>query len=103
LFFPAAVFTLGAGSAFGVVHGTVLASAGSTLGCALAFLISRYAARPFAQKGLSGNRLYKRLETRIPERGAKLVFLLRLTPLVPFSVLNYMCGALLPGRSSLQG
>ena len=92
LFIPASVLTLGAGGAYGTLHGTALASAGSTLGCALSFVVSRYLARPLAEERLKGNKLFQRLEKQVPERGAKLVLLLRLTPLVPFGLLNYMCG-----------
>ena len=92
-FMPASVLTLGAGAVYGVLHGTALASVGSTLGCALAFVIARYLARPLVQQRLQQNRMFQNLERKIPERGAKLVALLRLTPLVPFSLLNYASGA----------
>jgi uncharacterized membrane protein YdjX (TVP38/TMEM64 family) len=68
-------------------------SIASTTGCTLAFLTSRYLARPFAESKLQNNALFRAIDRRIPERGSKLVLLLRLSPVVPFSVLNYMCGA----------
>jgi uncharacterized membrane protein YdjX (TVP38/TMEM64 family) len=92
LFVPASVLTLGAGAIYGPVLGTAVVSSASTTGCILAFLASRYLVRPIAEDRLADQRLFKALQKRIPERGAKLVLLLRLTPLVPFSLLNYMCG-----------
>ncbi len=41
LLFPASVLTLAAGALFGPIQGTVLVSIASTLGAALAFLVSR--------------------------------------------------------------
>lgn len=92
---PASVLTLGAGAVYGPVLGTAVVSASSTTGCVLAFLASRYLVRPFAEKQLAEQPLFESLQKRIPERGAKLVVLLRLTPVVPFGLLNYACGTLL--------
>ena len=92
LFVPASVLTLGAGAVYGPVTGTALVSVASTTGCCLAFVISRYVARPLAERRLAGNALFGKVQKQIPERGAKLVVLLRLTPVVPFTLLNYMCG-----------
>jgi uncharacterized membrane protein YdjX (TVP38/TMEM64 family) len=93
LLVPASILTLGAGAIYGPVLGTLVVSAAATSGCTLAFLCSRYVVRPFAEERLASSKLFRSLEKRIPERGAKLVLLLRLTPVVPFSLLNYMCGA----------
>lgn len=92
LLIPASVLTLGAGALYGPVIGTLIVSAASTTGCTLAFLSSRYLIRPLAEERLNSNKLFKALQQRMPERGAKLVLLLRLTPVVPFGLLNYMCG-----------
>lgn len=92
---PASVLTLGAGAVYGPVLGTAVVSASSTIGCVLAFLASRYVVRPFAEKQLAQQPLFESLQKRIPERGGKLVLLLRLTPVVPFGLLNYACGKLL--------
>jgi uncharacterized membrane protein YdjX (TVP38/TMEM64 family) len=91
---PASVLTLGAGAVYGAGKGTALVSVASTMGCTAAFLVSRYVARPFVERRLEGNRIFQNVQRKIPERGAQLVFLLRLTPTVPFTLLNYMCGTL---------
>jgi uncharacterized membrane protein YdjX (TVP38/TMEM64 family) len=90
---PASVLTLGAGAVYGPLKGTAVVSAASTLGSLLAFLNSRYLARPLAQRVVQRNASLKSLDEALPREGAKLVLLLRLSPLVPYTLLNYACGA----------
>lgn len=92
LFIPGSVLTLAAGYLFGPLLGTVVVSAASTLGASLAFLVSRYVARPFVESHLSSNPKFAQIDAGIAATGAKVVFLLRLSPLVPFTLLNYMLG-----------
>ena len=92
LFFPASVLTVGAGFVFGVFLGTVIVSIASTIGAALAFLIARYVARDQIEQKLSSNQKFKKVDRAIGEQGAKLVFLLRLSPLIPFNLSNYFYG-----------
>jgi uncharacterized membrane protein YdjX (TVP38/TMEM64 family) len=92
LFFPASILTIGAGFIFGVPLGTVIVSIAATVGAALAFLIARYLARDQIEHKVANNPRFKRIDRAIGERGAKLVFLLRLSPLVPFNLSNYFYG-----------
>jgi uncharacterized membrane protein YdjX (TVP38/TMEM64 family) len=92
LFFPASVLTIGAGFVFGVLAGTVIVSVSATIGAALAFLIARYLARGKIEQKVSSNKKFKQIDRAIGEQGAKLVFLLRLSPLIPFNVSNYFYG-----------
>jgi uncharacterized membrane protein YdjX (TVP38/TMEM64 family) len=92
LFFPASVLTIGAGFVFGVLAGTVIVSVSATIGAALAFLIARYLARGKIEQKVSSNQKFKQIDRAIGEQGAKLVFLLRLSPLIPFNVSNYFYG-----------
>ncbi|KAG1666997.1 hypothetical protein FOA52_014309 [Chlamydomonas sp. UWO 241] len=92
LLFPASVLTLAAGALYGPFVGTALVSIASTLGATAAFVVSRYAARPFVEARLAD---YPRLRTvvgGISAQGAKFVLLLRLSPLFPFNLLNYALG-----------
>lgn len=91
-FIPASVLTVAAGYLFGPLLGTGVVSAASTLGASLAFLVSRYVARPFVQSLISSNPKFAQIDAGIAASGAKVVFLLRLSPLVPFTLLNYMLG-----------
>ncbi|GLI61029.1 hypothetical protein VaNZ11_003293, partial [Volvox africanus] len=92
LLFPASVLTLAAGALFGPLAGTALVSLASTAGAAAAFLVSRYFARPWVERQISGNPRFKAVLSGVAARGAYVVFLLRLSPLVPFNLLNYALG-----------
>jgi uncharacterized membrane protein YdjX (TVP38/TMEM64 family) len=92
LLFPASILTIGAGFIFGVVSGTLIVSIAATAGAALAFLTARYLARNQVETRFAGNPAFKRIDRAIGERGAGLIFLLRLSPLVPFNVSNYIYG-----------
>src|SRR5260221_13617814 len=92
LFFPASILTIGAGFIFGVLLGTMIVWIAATAGAALAFLIARYLARDQIEHKIANNPRFKRIDRAIGERGAKLVFLLRLSPLIPFNLSNYFYG-----------
>jgi len=92
LFFPASILTVGAGFIFGVLPGTAIVSIAATAGAALAFLIARYLARHQIERRVANNSTFKRIDQAIGERGARLVFLLRLSPLIPFNLSNYFYG-----------
>jgi uncharacterized membrane protein YdjX (TVP38/TMEM64 family) len=92
LFFPASILTIGAGFIFGVLLGTAIVSIAATVGAALAFLIARYLARNQIEHRVANNPRFKRIDRAIGERGTKLVFLLRLSPLIPFNLSNYFYG-----------
>ena len=92
LFFPASILTIGAGFIFGVLLGTVVVSIAATAGAALAFLIARYLARKQIERRVANNPRFNQIDRAIGERGAKLVFLLRLSPLIPFNLSNYFYG-----------
>jgi uncharacterized membrane protein YdjX (TVP38/TMEM64 family) len=92
LFFPASILTIGAGFMYGVIMGTVIVSIAATVGAALAFLIARYLARDQIARRVANHPRFRRIDRAIGERGAKLVFLLRLSPLIPFNLSNYFYG-----------
>ena len=89
---PGAILTIGAGFAFGLWKGFLAVSAGSTLGAALAFLVARFIAREKIEAMAKGSEKFRRIDNAIGEQGAKLVFLLRLSPVIPFNLSNYFYG-----------
>jgi uncharacterized membrane protein YdjX (TVP38/TMEM64 family) len=89
---PGSILTLGAGAIYGVVVGTVLVSAASTLGATVAFLIGRYVARNWVEKKIAGNPRFNSIDNAVAQGGWKIVFLIRLSPLFPFNLLNYAFG-----------
>ena len=91
-FVPASLLTLAAGAIFGVVAGTGYVFVAAMLGSSLAFLVSRYVARGAVEKRLEGNDRFAAIDRAVGEQGRKIVFLLRLSPVFPFNLLNYALG-----------
>jgi uncharacterized membrane protein YdjX (TVP38/TMEM64 family) len=89
---PGVILTIGAGFAFGLWKGFLAVSAGSTLGAALAFLVARFIARDKVEAIALRNEKFQRIDNAIGRQGAKLIFLLRLSPVIPFNLSNYFYG-----------
>lgn len=89
---PAVPLTMSAGLLFGSVTGTIVVSISGTLAAAVAFLIARYFARERILKMVEGNKKFLAIDKAIGENGFKVVTLLRLSPLLPFSLGNYLYG-----------
>ena len=89
---PASVLTLAAGALFGIVRGTAFTLLGAVLGSAAAFLIARHLARAPVERRLLGDPRFAAIDRAIGDRGFLVVFLLRLSPIFPFSLLNYALG-----------
>lgn len=92
LMMPAFLFTMAAGAVFGVAYGSVLVLCGALIGASLAFLIGRYVARDFVHRRVVKNATLLAIDRVIGEDGLRLVFLLRLSPAVPFVLTNYAMG-----------
>jgi uncharacterized membrane protein YdjX (TVP38/TMEM64 family) len=92
LFVPGILLTLAAGYVFGLGWGVVIVSLASTSAAALGFLIARYVARSRVEKLARGNAKFQAIDRAIGENGWKVVGLLRLSPLIPFSISNYLYG-----------
>lgn len=91
-FVPASLLTLAAGALFGVVKGTILVLLGATLGALGAFLIARYVARDWVAQRIARDARFAAIDRAIAAQGRRVVFLLRLSPVIPFNVLNYALG-----------
>ena len=89
---PGSILTLAAGAIFGVVKGTVFVSLGSTVGATVAFFIGRYFARDWVSQKIAGRPRFAAIDDAIGREGWKIVGLLRLSPVVPFSLSNYFYG-----------
>lgn len=89
---PALPLTLGSGYLFGVTTGTALVSVASTAAATTAFLISRYGLRDYITSVATKYPRFRAMDRAIGREGFKFVFLLRLSPLLPFSISNYLYG-----------
>lgn len=92
LFIPGSALTLGAGAIFGVVWGSVYVSIGATLGATAAFLVGRYLARDSIARRIEGNERFAAIDRAVASEGWKIVGLTRLSPVFPFTLLNYAFG-----------
>lgn len=89
---PALPLTMGSGYLFGVLKGTVAVSIASTAAAAAAFLIARYGLRNSVAKLAARYPRFRAMDRAIGREGFKFVFLLRLSPLLPFAISNYLYG-----------
>lgn len=92
LFIPGSVLTLGAGAVFGVMWGSIYVSIGSILGATCAFLVGRYIARGAIARKIEGNERFAAIDKAVANEGWKIVGLTRLSPVFPFTLLNYAFG-----------
>jgi uncharacterized membrane protein YdjX (TVP38/TMEM64 family) len=92
LFIPGSLLSLAAGALFGIVVGTIAVSLGSTLGAAVAFVLGRSLARPWVEGLVANDPRFRALDRAVAEQGWKIVVLTRLSPALPFSLLNYAFG-----------
>ncbi|XP_068659052.1 uncharacterized protein [Aristolochia californica] len=87
---PASILTLGGGYLFGLPIGFVADSIGATIGATAAFLLGRTIGRSFVVSKLKDYPQFQAVAIAIQRSGFKIVFLLRLVPLLPFNMLNYL-------------
>ena len=92
LFIPGSVLTLGAGAVFGVAWGSIYVSIASTLGATCAFLVGRHLARNAIARKIEGNERFAAIDKAVASEGWKIVALTRLSPVFPFTLLNYAFG-----------
>jgi uncharacterized membrane protein YdjX (TVP38/TMEM64 family) len=89
---PGSALTLAAGALFGLVRGSLIVSAGATLGAAAAFLVGRHLARRWVEERLKNHPRFAAVELAVAREGWKVVLLTRLSPVFPFTLLNYAFG-----------
>jgi len=91
-FVPGSLLTLAAGAIFGLAQGVIYVFIAAVLGSAAAFLVSRYLARAAIERRLANNPRFAAIDRAVGAQGRKIVFLLRLSPVFPFNLLNYGLG-----------
>ncbi len=91
LLVPGSALTLAAGFVYGL-PGLALVWPAALLGSALAFLLSRSVLRNAVERRLAGHARLLAVNDVLGEDGLQIVLLLRLSPIFPFSVLNYALG-----------
>ncbi|KAJ4969159.1 hypothetical protein NE237_015860 [Protea cynaroides] len=87
---PASILTLGGGYLFGLPIGFVADSIGATVGATVAFLLGRTIGRSYVISKLKDYPKFQAVAIAIHRSGFKIVLLLRLVPILPFNMLNYL-------------
>ena len=98
---PAAAVTIGSGAAFaralgmgmGVLVGSLVVFVGLSSGAMMAFLLARYLLYECVQRQVHKWRITSALDAALKAEGLKVMLLLRLSPLIPYNVFNYMMAA----------
>jgi uncharacterized membrane protein YdjX (TVP38/TMEM64 family)/rhodanese-related sulfurtransferase len=89
-FMPGAIFGLAGGALFGPFWGSLWNLLGATLGATFAFLVARYVVGDWVERKAGG--LLKRLIEGVDAEGWRFVAFVRLVPLFPFNLSNYVLG-----------
>lgn len=89
---PGSLLTMAAGFAYGPIAGLLVASPASVLAATTAFLLGRTVLRGWTQKKIARSPKMRALDRAIGRNSFKLILLLRLSPLIPFNLLNYVLG-----------
>lgn len=92
LMIPGSVVTLAAGGLFGLWTGFLVVTVGANLGAIGAFFLARTLLRNKVEGWAQGRPTFRALDSAVGEQGFKIVFLARLSPVFPFTLLNYLLG-----------
>jgi uncharacterized membrane protein YdjX (TVP38/TMEM64 family) len=90
IFIPKAILSIVAGATFGLSRGLVYVLVGAVIGAIIAFLASRYLARDSMGR-LAGQHLV-RLDGMIAKNAFVGIVIVRLIPVIPFTLINYVAG-----------
>lgn len=92
LLLPGSVFSLAAGYLFGVWQGWAVVVVSATIGAILSLLIGRSLLREWVVKRARDMANFDHLDNAVSNKGFLIVFLTRLSPAFPFSLINYVYG-----------
>ena len=90
---PAFPLTASAGYLFGVTKGTAIVLASASVAAAVSFVIGRTLLRSYVENLLLQYPQFQKIDKAIGKKGFKLMLLLRLSPIFPFALSNYLYGA----------
>jgi uncharacterized membrane protein YdjX (TVP38/TMEM64 family) len=86
---PAFFLTVAAGALFGVWRGSIIVFIGASLGASAVYVLGQPLSRTRLMARVTRDRRVAAVREAVAGQGAWLMFLLRLSPLVPFNILNY--------------
>jgi uncharacterized membrane protein YdjX (TVP38/TMEM64 family) len=86
---PAFFLTVAAGALFGIWRGSVIVFIGASLGASAVYMLGLPMSRSRLMARMTRDRRVAAVRDAVRGEGAWVMFLLRLSPLVPFNILNY--------------
>lgn len=89
---PGVMLTVFAGPIFGLWKGILLVIIGANIGCQITFLLARFLGKDFVYKFVKAEGLVARLSKKIESNGFFVILFLRLVPIFPFNIINYVSG-----------
>ena len=89
---PGSLLTMAAGFAYGPIRGLLVASPASVLAATTAFLLGRTILRGWIRRKIARAPKARALDRAVARNSFKLILLLRLSPVIPFNLLNYALG-----------
>ena len=92
LLLPGGILAVGGGFFFGLWWGFLIVFAGNVVATAISFAVSRWIARRWFKRRLSGNPMLRTLGPAVERESWKIILLSQLHPLFPTSLLNYFYG-----------
>ncbi len=89
---PASAMAVMAGAAYGLVWGLAISGVCTLLGGWIAFLLSRSLLRPWIERLLTRSPSSSKFDEALEGEGWHFVFLLRISPVMPFALTSYGLG-----------
>jgi uncharacterized membrane protein YdjX (TVP38/TMEM64 family) len=89
---PGSLLRMAAGFAYGPIRGLLVASPASVLAATTAFLLGRTVLRDWIQRKIASSPKARAIDAAVERNSFKLILLLRLSPVIPFNMLNYALG-----------
>lgn len=87
------ILTASSGYLFGTIPGTVTCLFSAAIAASVSYVIGKTILRGYVEKVLDKSPKFKSIDNAIAKEGFKLMLLLRLSPLFPFALSNYLYGA----------
>lgn len=89
---PASLLGIAAGAVYGITPGFITSTIGIFVGAIIAFALSRSLARPLIAGVLGRSRRLSALDAAMSSQSWRMVALLRISPVMPFSLTSYALG-----------
>ncbi|KAL7503145.1 hypothetical protein ACHAWX_000565 [Stephanocyclus meneghinianus] len=87
------ILTASSGYLFGLFPGTAVCLLSAAIAASVSFAIGRTVLRGYVERILEDNPKFRSMDRAVEKEGFKLMLLLRLSPLFPFALSNYLYGA----------